>query len=113
MSRVKRYTPGPWYAFARLNTQTFAVFGPENDPRKPVVEWPGFDATITELGAKQVEANAHLIASAPELLEALEEALNAMIGCSVPAGGIDDRQAIISAQKSARAAIAKARGETS
>ena len=96
MSRVKRHTPGPW---------SVAEGGDD-----VVTAYEDTEGSILVI-AERCGQDAEVISAAPELLEALEEALNAMIGCSVPAGGVDDRQAIISAQKSARAAISKARGE--
>ena len=58
------------------------------------------------------QANAHLIAAAPDLYAAADEALNVLIGCCIPAGGADDKAAIINAQASLRAAIAKAEGNS-
>lgn len=59
---------------------------------------------------KGQQATARLIAGAPDLLEAADEALNALIGCCVPAGGVDDRAAILAAQAKLRSALGKARG---
>lgn len=49
-----------------------------------------------------------LIASAPELLEAADNALGVLIACCVSAGGVDDRKAILDAQAQLRAAISRA-----
>lgn len=42
-----------------------------------------------------------------ELAEVANEALNVLIGCCIPAGGADDRAAILDAQSSLRAVLAK------
>lgn len=44
-----------------------------------------------------------------ELLDAADNALNVLIACCVPAGGVDDRKAILEAQHMLRVAIAKAK----
>lgn len=56
----------------------------------------------------QIAANANLIAAAPDLLEACEEALNALIGCAVSAGGVDDSKHLLDARATLRKAINKA-----
>jgi len=57
------------------------------------------------------EANARLIAAAPELFAAADNALDVLIACCVSAGGVDDRDAIRDARVMLSAAIAKAKGE--
>ncbi len=94
MSDKTKHTPGPWrtkregfstvYVEARIDgglIQEVAACGP------------------TEAGLEQQEANARLIAAAPELLEALGLIANT---------GMDARQCMLTA----RAAIARATGET-
>ncbi len=93
---MSKHTPGPWFAKregfstvyveARIGggwVQEVAACGP------------------TEAGQEQQEANARLIAAAPELLEALQSVLNSCL----------DSQGLADAYKQARAAIAKATGE--
>jgi hypothetical protein len=79
-----QHTPGPW-----------------GDDRKPVVvrglTWVAHANYPTITG----EANARLIAAAPDMLEALEDLLNYVGGWDAPADHPCGR---------ARAAIAKARG---
>jgi hypothetical protein len=41
-----------------------------------------------------------------ELREAADEALNVLIGCAIPAGGVDDRKAVLNAQAMLRKALA-------
>lgn len=95
---MTQHTPGPWKTFrpygtiyikARLRGSTIqevASCGPTETP-------------------EQQEANARLIASAPELLEALRELLDA---CKDAKFSSDPFDAI----PNARTAIAKATGET-
>ena len=71
-----KWTKAPWYPFIRMETGTFAVFGPENDPKKPVIEWTGFDDTLFDVGKKRAAANATLIATAPRMYEALQLLIN-------------------------------------
>ena len=84
------HTPGPWY----LN------------PRGWVVQSTGDIVTRLECSYNK-EADARLIAAAPELLEALEELerLTVWVGGQNPV-----HDAIETAKRNARAAIAKARG---
>ena len=56
-----KFTPGPW----TVNGNTPEVMGPTGPP---VVSWTGFDDSFRD--RREHLANARLIASAPELLEA-------------------------------------------
>lgn len=62
----KRHTPGPW-RFEESKGGAWFVYGETGDtqPIKPKIRVP-------KRGTKLMIANAHLIAAAPELLEALE-----------------------------------------
>lgn len=84
------HTPGPWkvredYAGAQS-----------------VVSADAFLARVGPPNTEQAEANARLIAAAPELLEALQGLLAAVEQGTLPGSG--------KAQDAARAAIAKATG---
>lgn len=46
------------------------------------------------------------------LLDASNEALNALIGCAIPGRGCDDREHLLNAQASLRAAISRAEERT-
>lgn len=95
---MNKHTPGPWKYGIELSSRSG--------------EWLiSFDAGYrgrgiciaeTRPGTGHEEANARLIAAAPELLEALEEAV-----CALEVCGKDYR-----ATEIARTAIAKAKGET-
>ena len=90
MNTKATHTPGPWEAEGDY------VFA-------PIV---GYDARIARVTDIDSEANARLIAAAPDLLEALREA----VGWMQHVPGIADSVGQIILDD-ARAAIAKARGE--
>ena len=105
MSETK-HTPGPWYTDAigriwRRNPSDLYEYGGGVAGDKPVATvWKGW-VNEGEVGFP-LEANARLIAAAPELLESLERCFDIMNN-----GGtwsLED-------QAAARAAIAKAKGE--
>lgn len=84
-----KHTPGPW------KTECGQVFN------STASGWVSeYVAKVNEV-SKCSEANARLIAAAPELLEALEWAVKLMSGEAVPAG----------CEQAARAAISKAKGQ--
>lgn len=66
---MSKYTPGPWKAFIR--GRTIAILTRET---QAVIAWPGFDSSSYNL--KTQKANARLIAAAPDLADALKEAVN-------------------------------------
>lgn len=86
---MSKHTPGPWEAFTE---ESFSGW------------WAVQDGNGHEIGSGDGgfdEEDARLMASAPELLEALEEAV-----CALDVCGKDYR-----ATEIGRAAIAKAKGE--
>jgi hypothetical protein len=97
-----QHTPGPWTF--NLTTGVIRSISEEfPNCRQPVIcdlrRWPSGDTTYID------SANAHLIAAAPELLEALQAALEALRGSA----GFDE---INNAKKQVKAAIAKATSTT-
>lgn len=64
---MPKHTQGPWKFF-----QVWKVIEvqAESAEKPPIVHWMGFDDCFRSL--EEHEANARLIAAAPELLEALE-----------------------------------------
>ena len=96
-------TPGPWAVCSGINAAD-----------RPGIEAPGFRLSIVVYGTdddeegvfgrtgQEAEANARLIAAAPDLLEALQDAL-----CALECCGKD-----FPAATKASAAIAKATGGT-
>ena len=97
-----KYTPGPWEAMGTWVRSP--MHQPEGLPRGVQIAEcrDGYFLPFTE----EAKANARLIAAAPELLEALVEAL---AFCEANTYGGDDTAALI---VKARAAIAKAAGST-
>jgi hypothetical protein len=94
------HTPGPWM----VTTGRESVYALMNDPDRPSVQINRFHANIQ--GAfcprEEKEANARLIAAAPELFNALTEIVADLQFSKV--------QQHINLVKLARAALAKAKG---
>ncbi|WP_051439464.1 hypothetical protein [Bordetella petrii] len=89
-----KHTPGPWMVLPSVVPTQFAILT-EHGVRQDVAVTYGFDHTPRE-------ANARLIAAAPELLEALEEFVHPYSSETLTEGERLEK---------ARAAIAKAKGE--
>ena len=96
---MSKHTPGPWEIEEHYHFGYRWISGPEHSQLAQVV-WCMED----EDRSPECEANAHLIAAAPELLEALENLLKVHEG----EGGTQRH-----AGDMARAAIAKAKGSQS
>src|SRR5690348_16298961 len=97
------HTPGPWHIKPMDNGYGLQVFG--NDGKRIIGAISSNGAGIRRASAK-VKSDSNLIATAPELLHALESLVEA---CSTSADGRDfDWPSLMG---SAHAAIAKARGD--
>lgn len=94
---MNKHTPGPWSGKTVIAMTV-------------VLEECGVSLGFGSRRTEETVANARLIAAAPDLLEAAENALGVFIACTVPADGCDDRTAILDSQRQLRAAIAKATG---
>lgn len=121
------FTPGPWEVSQYGSFDTLIrVKGSDGNGRKVAATWVSEARTkrrATETmdeyylrsrkthldRARQNEANAHLIAAAPELYEALREARLALDGLSKGEGVLTPIEKTI---RRSEAALAKARGET-
>lgn len=86
---MSKHTPGPWYPD---HFEGISIFHDVKDRRFPVCR-------IEPISEGEGEANAHLIAAAPDLLEACKRVLSELDYVS------------IGAEEDLRAAIAKAEGE--
>lgn len=95
----KKHTPGPWYVSEERGLQGEVCYHAIKDSGESYVAstWAGANA-----------ANASLIAAAPDLLEALEALMPQEIGY----GNSMCVDSYLNAVVVARAAIAKAKGET-
>jgi len=101
----RKYTPGPWrYSFDDTGgpfTPWPSVEGPE-DSDVTVVHRAGFKQEFWgDTSLREAQANAHLIAAAPELYEALEAMCE----------GSDDMLEWAALVRGGRIALTKARGE--
>jgi len=93
---MSKHTPGPWavnrYITSGNQSLGFHITGPRDGSVSPV-------CVGEDTGYGEIDANARLIAAAPELLEALKKAVN--------------RQGFTNAELiTARAVIAKAEGNS-
>lgn len=100
---IKQHTPGPW-RYERSNPS------PTTGEHLIAGAKPGYLAEVRDCGSGDVQANARLIAAAPELLDALFTALPFVEDAA------DDEiyksHRVHAVLKEIRAAIAKATGET-
>lgn len=114
MSAAK-HTPGPWEPI-KLNSAPlglWAVNAPGYGGRNPLVCGMEYSKGGPILHAES-EANARLIAAAPDLLEALKEMVagDAEAIEEAQALGVPFPEEMLATFKKARAAIARATGET-
>ena len=95
-----KHTPGPWITDDKQSGDVFRYVMPENGSVLPICR--------LDVDRFEAEANARLIAAAPELLEALEAMLSHTADLDPMQGFRPEED--FSAVKQARAAIAKATG---
>lgn len=99
MNSISNHTPGPWKSYGENICAKLA-----SDTRTEIVATTcGFQSTQSNI------ANAQLIAAAPELLAALENAANVLAGLAT--GDLKTIQRDSPALLQARKAIAKAKGQ--
>lgn len=101
------HTPGPW----KWDEDFYGLYS-ENG-REPVLQWEPYEGMRLEFHKEgKRDANGHLLAAAPDLLEALQELFDdyKQLTDSGDAGnwGVENTDA----GKKAIAALAKARGES-
>lgn len=102
-----RFTPGPWKALTNGNTFNSATVVTSKDAADGWVCEVFDDSDSCTLPD---EANAHLIAAAPELYDALETLLD-INDNGGPFGGELYQDRVVRSIECARKALAKARGE--
>ena len=111
-SMVDEHTPGPWWTDAKYDGSEFgcSVIAARTDcgplPGNPTRGQVAFATAILHTDARKREANARLIAAAPDLLEALKAARELLSWWQGERG--DDIHSAV--MESADAAIAKASG---
>lgn len=120
MSETPKFTPGPWYVGA-MNDALFVI----DQPPRPSTDDPNHDAKTQSIAIPTIkrdthayEANAYLIAAAPELYAALKRArdmLQAVAGDIEDGGSLDTLRgkyvmAILGVRDAAYDALAKAEG---
>ena len=113
---MSKHTPGPWALlngydiFSELGADSGDGYkAPENDGWMIATVELGSvindDGETIEIGHGVARANAHLIAAAPELFEALDKLANGYSGCRWDTG-------LVPRIEMAKKALAKARGES-
>jgi hypothetical protein len=110
MGRIEKHTPGPW----RVREATERGIFYQSYVIGPPIDWPSDGEQIacrtpTGLGGRYL-ANARLIAAAPDMLEALDEADTAFAAFNVCGDCPQTRGAIREAWAKVSAAYAKATG---
>lgn len=104
-----KHTAGNWKTRKGFSAYTIEIFAPDPEIKKP---FKPTELAVVEADTPEGKANARLIAAAPELLEALQM----MLGCELMGGdqrkGLGPDKPGTSPVAKARAAIAKATGET-
>jgi hypothetical protein len=108
---MSKHTPGPWSVthFSRLYIGQFVDGAERHDAETASVPLFKTVATIVERTG-ETDANARLIAAAPELLEACKDLVKRLVHCTVRNG--TDKEFAEIAVAPYRAIIAKAEGET-
>jgi hypothetical protein len=111
-----QHTPGPWYVGTEFADQGRHIYAAQKVRHEDGDEWhPLIACTDDDERLVNWQANAVLIAAAPDLLEALQELLATERANSLEIVGRDTDghplNAAGVARKKARAAIAKATGE--
>lgn len=120
MSEKAKHTPGPWktYGLAIYTEAKRKHWVSPRDPKQSLIanardNWLDDPENIDDNPPfmAEAEANARLIACAPELLEALEAVLFSAEAMKEERDGINGYSGEPESFRVARAAIAKARGE--
>lgn len=98
---MNKFTPGPWF-IDRTFANKCGWVDITNDRRQ---------VPLASCRHRDQEANAALIAAAPDLYDAASNALETLLACVKPAGGCDDQATILNARRMLSEAILKAGGK--
>jgi len=110
-----RFTPGPWYYTSDYGGFELADHDGSYIHSELIWDSPKRKTLIAEVDGRtknNCRANTSLIASAPELYAALENLLKASDAFDEDIASVELEKVYMAAQKAARAALSKARGET-
>lgn len=100
---MSKHTPGPW-RYIKQNGS------PTTGQHMIAGATPGYLAEIRDCGSGDVEANATLVAAAPDLLDIAEQAIAAFGYLAIRATSKDDRDEFKRRENAAFAIVAKAKG---
>jgi hypothetical protein len=113
---MSKHTPGPWKVFicddgGQWSGWPLSIF--TDDTERTIVRPGGFYPYEWDRGVSEREAvaNARLIAAAPDLLEAVKELMDLPLNHPISMT-VDERKRMWAAHETARAAIAKAEGQS-
>lgn len=98
---MNKHTPGPWFLGESERGRHFRAVDAKEHGALASVVWLMEDDDIDGVSSPRCEANAHLIAAAPDLLDALEEVVQ-WLELGDHEGKMYDK---------CKSAIARARGE--
>lgn len=73
---MSKHAPGPWHVIEYANGRAFGV-GVQVQTKGNMLVTHNI-CRLSDMATPQAEANAHLIAAAPQMLEALEAAISAL-----------------------------------
>lgn len=123
---MTKHTPGPWEVQAN-RTSIYRPAMPEDEGHDEIIRLVALVySSVPDRDYSNLDANAHLIAAAPDLLEALKEIngivenAQQIVGATLPSDGMSEKDAITELlllldgpdqrriQGASRAAIAKA-----
>lgn len=102
----EKHTPGPWQALPPKMGAAITIYAEDGITPICTTASNGSPVTMAMHRSGEVKANARLIAAAPELMEALQEATRCLAWHEEKHGVGMDAKAV----QAARAAIAKAGG---
>ena len=107
MTHTTKHTPGPWVVrnMSDAMVEKFTVERLTNDGLRSVICRINDMEVCPEHGGTGSEANAHLIAAAPAMYEALQTLVE-YLDTQVPAGTLDDWKHVFAAKQ----ALAQAEG---
>lgn len=109
-----KHTPGPWAVAPSISGQRYYVYSVKGFPgHHCIVEGPNYGiADVAGETEQECRANAHLIALAPELEEALRECITEPGSAGMQDGLGRMRRRLLAINDTARAVLAKLDGRT-